>query len=382
VGPLKRQKDHIKWITSRSSTNPARSKTSSTAYGGFFDIPSKTEKLKRIEDKVASDPNFWNDPVASAPILKEKKLLENDIARANRLKGAQDDLTAALELASVGDADYLAEGETILKGMQDELRALEVQALLGGELDTNDAIVTINSGAGGTESQDWAQMLMRMYLRYAERKGWATEMFDMLPGEEAGIKNASFGVSGTYAYGLLKAESGVHRLVRISPFDSNARRQTSFASVYVTPVVDDNIEIEINPADVKTDTYRASGAGGQHVNKTESAVRLTHIPTGIVVASQTQRSQHQNRDNCWKMLRSALYERELEARRVKANAQEATKQDVSFGSQMRSYVLHPYQLVKDHRTEHETSDSQGVLDGQIEPFINEYLVSTMKPAAT
>ncbi len=291
-------------------------------------------------------------------------------------------MSAALELAAAGDQDYMVEGESILGSMQAELKTLEVQALLGGELDTNDAIITINSGAGGTESQDWAQMLMRMYLRYAEIKGWQTEMFDSLNGEEAGIKNASFGVSGTYAYGLLKAESGVHRLVRISPFDSNARRQTSFASVYVMPVVDDDIVIDINPSDVKTDTYRASGAGGQHVNKTESAVRLTHLPSGIVVASQTQRSQHQNRDNCWKMLRSALYERELEARRQKSNALEDTKQDVSFGSQMRSYVLHPYQLVKDHRTDHETSDTQSVLDGQIEPFINEYLVSTRKPAET
>lgn len=375
-------KGSFQWITKLSSTNRAPLKRSSIAYGGFFDIPGKSEKLKRIEDKVASDPNFWNDPVASAPILKEKKLLENDLGRAKKLRGAWDDLSAALELAAVGDQDYLVEGESILLAMQEELRSLEVQALLGGELDTNDAIITINSGAGGTESQDWAQMLMRMYLRYAERKGWTTEMYDSLPGEEAGIKNASFSVSGTYAYGLLKAESGVHRLVRISPFDSNARRQTSFASVYVTPVVDDNITIEINPADVKTDTYRASGAGGQHVNKTESAVRLTHIPSGIVVASQTQRSQHQNRDNCWKMLRSALYEREMESRRKTANALEDTKQDVSFGSQMRSYVLHPYQLVKDHRTDYETSDTQGVLDGQIETFINEFLVSTRKPAAT
>ena len=222
-------------------------------------------------------------------------------------------------------------------------------------------------------------MLFRMYLRYAERKGWVTEIYDILSGEEAGIKNVTFTVSGPYAFGMLKSESGVHRLVRISPYDSNARRHTSFASIYVTPVVDDNITIDINPADLRTDTYRASGSGGQHVNKTESAVRITHIPSGVVVASQTQRSQHQNRENCMKLLRSALYERELEKRRKAQGDVEAAKSDISFGSQIRNYVLHPYQLVKDVRTDQETSDSGGVLDGDIEPFINAYLVATRKP---
>jgi peptide chain release factor 2 len=218
-------------------------------------------------------------------------------------------------------------------------------------------------------------MLMRMYLRFAERKGWTAEIFDILAGDEAGIRNATIQISGPYAFGLLKAESGVHRLVRISPYDSNARRHTSFASVFVSPVIDDSIVIEINPADLRIDTYRASGAGGQHVNKTESAVRITHNPTGIVVASQTQRSQVQNRENAMKLLRSAMYERVLEERRKKQSAVEAEKSDVSFGSQIRSYVLHPYQLVKDHRTDHETSDSGGVLDGDVEPFMNEYLVA-------
>lgn len=272
----------------------------------------------------------------------------------------------------------MAEANALFLSMRIELQALEVQSLLGGEVDMNDAIVTINAGAGGTESCDWASHLFRMYLRFAERKGWTTELYDMLDGEEAGIKNVSFTVAGPFAFGLLKAESGVHRLVRISPFDSNARRHTSFASVYVTPVVDDDIKIEINPADLETDTYRASGAGGQHVNKTESAVRIRHKPSGIVVASQTQRSQHQNRDNAMKMLRSALYERELEERRKKQGAVEALKSDISFGSQIRSYVLHPYQLVKDHRTEHETSDTGATLDGDIEAFINAFLVMTRK----
>jgi peptide chain release factor 2 len=348
--------------------------------GGFFDIPGKREKLKAIDDKVNADPNFWNNPEKSAPVLKEKKVLELALQRADKLTSTRDDLAAALELAEEGDDDYLAEANNLFQQLTTELQTLEVQSLLGGQMDLNDAVVTINSGAGGTESQDWVSIMFRMYLRYAERKGWTTEIYDILPGEEAGIKNVTFTVSGPYAFGMLKSESGVHRLVRISPFDSNARRHTSFASVFVSPVVDDNIEIEINPADLRIDTYRASGAGGQHVNKTESAVRITHIPTGVVVASQTQRSQHQNRDNCMKLLRSALYEREMEKRRKAQGDVEAAKSDISFGSQIRNYVLHPYQLVKDVRTDHETSDSGGVLDGDIEPFINSYLVATRKPS--
>lgn len=313
-------------------------------------------------------------------MLKEKKVLELAIQRAAKLTGTRDDLNAALELAAEGDDDYLGEANNLYSQLVQELQSLEVQSLLGGEVDLNDAVVTINSGAGGTESQDWVSIMFRMYLRFAERKGWPTEIYDLLPGEEAGIKNVTFTVSGPYAFGLLKSESGVHRLVRISPFDSNARRHTSFASVFVTPVVDDNIEIDINPSDLRVDTYRASGAGGQHVNKTESAVRITHNPTGVVVASQTQRSQHQNRENCMKLLRSALYEREMEKRRKAQGDLEATKSDISFGSQIRNYVLHPYQLVKDVRTDHETSDSAGVLDGDLEPFINAYLVATRKPS--
>ncbi len=347
-------------------------------YGGFFDIPGKREKLSHIEDKVESDPHFWDDPKKSAPILKDKRVLELAIQRANRLESMRNDLNAALELAAEGDEDYLAEANQLYLSLCQELKALEVQSLLSGELDTNDAIVTINSGAGGTESQDWSSMLFRMYLRFAERMGWQTELYDILDGEEAGIKNVTFTVSGAYAFGMLKSESGVHRLVRVSPFDSNGRRHTSFASVFVSPVIDDNIEIDINPADLRIDTYRASGAGGQHVNKTESAVRITHLPTGVVVASQTQRSQHQNRDNAMKLLRSALYEREMEARRKAQGEVEASKSDISFGSQIRNYVLYPYQLVKDVRTDYETSDSGGVLDGDIEQFVNAYLVSTRK----
>ena len=237
----------------------------------------------------------------------------------------------------------------------------------------NAAILTINAGAGGTESCDWASMLFRMYLRYAERKGWQVETHDILSGEEAGIKNATIEITGDYAYGLLKAENGVHRLVRISPFDSNARRHTSFVSVFVTPVVDDNIEIDINPSDLRVDTYRASGAGGQHVNKTDSAVRITHIPTGLVAASQTQRSQHQNRDNAMKLLRSALYDREVAIRNAALTAIEDSKTDISFGHQIRSYVLHPYKLIKDHRTDYESHSPDDVLDGKLDEFINEFL---------
>ncbi|NBQ53116.1 MAG: peptide chain release factor 2, partial [Proteobacteria bacterium] len=277
--------------------------------------------------------------------------LEISLGTADRLKRAIDDLDAAIELAGDGDDDYRIEAETLLTALKKELTAVEAQSLLSGELDNNAAIVSINAGAGGTESCDWAQMLLRMYLRYAERKGWKTELYDILNGDTAGIRNATFEVQGDFAFGLLKCESGVHRLVRISPYDSNARRHTSFASVSVTPVVDDSIVIEINPADLRVDTYRSSGAGGQHVNKTDSAIRITHMPTGVVVACQTQRSQHQNRDQAMKLLRSALYERELAERRKIQDAQEAAKSDISFGHQIRSYVLHPYQLVKDHRTD-------------------------------
>lgn len=288
-----------------------------------------------------------------------------------------DDLAAALEFAQAGEEEYHNEAVTILGKLQRELTILETQSLLGGELDINPAVVTINAGAGGTESCDWAQMLFRMYLRFAERKGWKTEIYDYLAGETAGIKNVTFEVTGDYAFGQLKSESGVHRLVRISPFDSNARRHTSFASVFVSPVVDDTIEIEINPADLRVDTYRSSGAGGQHVNKTDSAIRITHIPTGIVVACQTQRSQHQNRDQAMKLLRGALYERELEERRRKQEKVENAKSDISWGHQIRSYVLHPYKLVKDHRTDFESRAPDEVLDGDLDGFINKFLEASL-----
>ena len=253
-----------------------------------------------------------------------------------------------------------------------------MESLLGEELDPNNAILTINAGAGGTESCDWAAMLLRMYQRFGERKGWTASLIDLQEGDEAGIKSATIEFEGHLAFGHLKAESGVHRLVRISPFDSAAKRHTSFASIFITAVIDDNIDIDINPADLRIDTYRASGAGGQHVNRTDSAVRITHTPSGIVVQSQTQRSQHQNKDTCMKLLKSKLYELEMLKRQEKQQAVEDQKSDIAFGSQIRSYVLHPYKMVKDHRTALESHSPDQVLDGSIDQFIKEFLVKSKK----
>lgn len=279
-------------------------------------------------------------------------------------------------MAETGDDEYLSEARDLLAQLESTIGILETQSLLGDKLDQNDAILTINAGAGGTESCDWAQMLLRMFNRYAERKGFDIEVVDHLEGEEAGVKSATIQLSGDYAFGMLKSESGVHRLVRISPFDSNARRHTSFVSVFVTAVIDDDIEIEVNPADIRTDTYRASGAGGQHVNKTDSAVRMTHTPTGIVVQCQSQRSQHQNRDKALQLLKSKLYEKELEERRKQQEAVEGAKSDIGWGSQIRSYVLHPYRMVKDHRTNFEHHSPDDVLDGELDPFVREWLAKS------
>ena len=277
-----------------------------------------------------------------------------------------------MELIPEGE-EFRNEAENLVGLLQKELDSLETQSLLGGELDQCSALLTINAGAGGTESCDWASMLLRMYLRYSEKNNWAVSIHDVQDGDEAGIKSATIELAGDFTFGLLKAESGVHRLVRISPFDSNARRHTSFASVFVSPVIDESFEIEVNPADLRIDTYRASGAGGQHVNRTDSAVRITHNPTGIVVQCQSQRSQHQNKDTAMKLLRSRLYEKELEERRKKQQDIENTKSDIGFGSQIRSYVLHPYKMVKDHRTNIENHAPSEVLDGELNHFIKAYL---------
>ena len=302
--------------------------------------------------------------------MRDRTRLASQVEAVRKLER---DLADALELAELaemeGDQGVSDEAAAQINGLKEHAARAELEALLSGEADGNDAYMEINSGAGGTESADWALMLMRMYTRWATQHDMAVDVIEETGGETAGIKSCTLQVKGTNAYGWLKTEAGVHRLVRISPFDSNARRHTSFASVWVYPVVDDTIEIDINPADVRTDTYRASGSGGQHVNKTDSAVRLTHIPTGVAVACQTERSQHQNRDRAWKMLRARLYELELQKREAERAAIEDQKTDIGWGHQIRSYVLQPYQMVKDLRTNVETSDTQAVLDGDLDPFM-------------
>ena len=301
--------------------------------------------------------------------MAERQQLEDGITTVIELEREAADGRELLEL-SEGDEDMLQDVTASMKRVRERAAKAELQALLSGEADANDCYMQINAGAGGTESQDWAAMLRRMYVRWAESSGYKVEEVDAHDGEEAGIKSATMLISGHNAYGWLKSESGVHRLVRISPYDLSARRHTSFASVTVSPVIDETIEVEIDPSDVRTDTYRSSGAGGQHVNKTDSAVRLTHEPTGIVVACQAGRSQHQNRAKAWEMLRSKLYELELQRRREAAQDSHDSKSDIGWGHQIRSYVLQPYQLVKDLRTSHETSDTSGVLDGDLDAFLS------------
>jgi peptide chain release factor 2 len=318
----------------------------------------------------AEDPTLWNDPDAAQALMRERTRLADQVERVRKLERERADALEFAELADAeGDESSLDDAAAQLSRLKDVAARAELEALLSGEADGNDSFIEINAGAGGTESNDWANMLLRMYTRWATAHGMEVEFVEETNGEQVGIKSATIRVNGTNAYGWLKTEAGIHRLVRISPFDSNAKRHTSFASVWVYPVVDDKIEIEINPADVRVDTYRSSGAGGQHVNKTDSAVRLTHIPTGIAVACQNQRSQHQNREEAWKMLRARLYELELQKREAAAAAVEAAKSDIGWGHQIRSYVLQPYQMVKDLRTNVETSDTGAVLDGDLDPFM-------------
>ena len=308
--------------------------------------------------------------------MRDRQLLEK---RINTYRDFEQQLEDAVTLIELGEAeaddDTIGEGEASLKALAEQAQKQEVEALLSGEADSNDTYVEIHAGAGGTESQDWASMLTRMYMRWAEKRGFKVKLIEESPGEEAGLKSATLEIKGENAYGWLKTESGVHRLVRISPFDSNARRHTSFASAWVYPVIDDSIEIEVNESDCRIDTYRASGAGGQHVNTTDSAVRITHEPTGIVVACQQERSQHKNRATAWSMLRARLYELELKKQEERANAEAATKTDIGWGHQIRSYVLQPYQMVKDTRTGVESSDPSAVLDGDLDAFIEAALAS-------
>ncbi|HEY0571271.1 MAG TPA: peptide chain release factor 2 [Enterovirga sp.] len=318
----------------------------------------------------AEDPDLWNDAAAAQLVMRERNQLEEQIAAIRKLESELEDGAGFIELGEAeGDQDSITEGEEMIRRVQTEAARRQVETLLSGEADQNDTYLEVHSGAGGTESQDWAQMLQRMYARWGERRGYKVELVDVADGDEAGIKAATLLLKGHNAYGWLKTESGVHRLVRISPFDSNARRHTSFASVDVYPVVDDRIQIDIKESDCRIDTYRSSGAGGQHVNTTDSAVRITHIPSGIVVACQQERSQHKNRATAWNMLRAKLYEAELKKREEQANAEQAAKTDIGWGHQIRSYVLQPYQLVKDLRTGVTSGVPSDVLDGKIDPFV-------------
>ncbi|WP_395709779.1 peptide chain release factor 2 [Reyranella sp.] len=318
----------------------------------------------------AEDPALWDDPKQAQSVMRERTRLDGALATIRRLRDAVDTNVGLIELAEAeGDEIMIGEAEKALAEARVEAAKARLETLLSGEADPNNAYVELNAGAGGTEAQDWAEMLARMYTRWAERRGYKVSWLEESAGEEAGIKSCAFKVEGPNAYGWLKTESGVHRLVRISPFDGNARRQTSFASVWVYPEVDDDIEIEVLDKDLRVDTYRASGAGGQHVNKTDSAVRITHIPTGIAVAVQQERSQHQNRAKAMQMLKARLYEVELQKREAERLAAEANKTDIGWGHQIRSYVLQPYQMVKDLRTSVERSDPQKVLDGDLDDFM-------------
>jgi peptide chain release factor 2 len=344
--------------------------------GGIFDIATKQDELKVLHTQTVA-PGFWNDNDKAQSILREIKSREVWVKAWEKQKVIYDDIEILIELQHEAPEENL-EPEIIAKldELERQMEALEYRRMLGGEHDMRNAILTIHPGAGGTESQDWAEMLMRMYLRYCEMCDFKTHILDLLSGEEAGIKSVVLEVEGEYAYGYLKAEAGVHRLVRISPFDANSRRHTSFASVFVYPEIDDAIEIEINPADLKIDTYRASGAGGQHVNKTDSAIRITHLPTGIVVQCQNERSQHKNKANAMKILAARLYRLKEEEQKKEKQKIEDGKKDIAWGSQIRSYVFHPYNMVKDHRTGYETSNTQSVMDGELQPFILKYLMET------
>lgn len=341
-------------------------------YEGIFDAERKRTQVLELEKRIAH-PEFWTRQEEAQTILQTRRRLEQDIDLDLKLARDGVDLRALAELADEGE-DVLVDLRTEVDKLEQEVKHTEIRMLLSGEHDPSNAIVTIHPGAGGTESQDWAEMLVRMYLRWSERSGFTTKMLDCQPGDEAGIKSATFLVEGEFAYGYLSSESGVHRLVRISPFGAAGKRQTSFASVFVYPELDEKIEVQIDERDLRIDTYRSSGAGGQHVNVTDSAVRITHIPTGIVVSCQNERSQIRNREMARTVLRARLYELELKKKRQELQAVEDAKLDIGWGSQIRSYVLHPYRMVKDHRTKHESSNADRILDGEIDDFIYDYLV--------
>ena len=339
--------------------------------GSFLKITEKEEELSALESKMNA-PDFWNDKDSAQETIAAVSSCRNIINPFRKMETSLEDFATALDLAAE-DEDFVSEAEGLLDGLSAELDKLEIVSFLSGRFDRNNFYLTIHAGAGGTESCDWGSMLFRMYRRYAERRGWKEELIDYQPGDEAGIRSVTLHIIGDFAYGYCKGENGVHRLVRISPFDSNARRHTSFCSVDVFPEINDDIDIEINESDLRVDTYRSSGAGGQHVNTTDSAVRITHLPSGIVVSCQNERSQHKNRATAMKMLKARLFEMEERKRREAAAALRGEQMENGWGSQIRSYVLQPYQMVKDLRTDVETSDTSGVLDGDLDRFIEAFL---------
>ncbi|HEY7306727.1 MAG TPA: peptide chain release factor 2 [Bryobacteraceae bacterium] len=342
------------------------------AVRSYLDAPTKQRELEKLEAEIG-DPDFWNQPERSQRVMQQRKRLEEAIRNSAAIASSASDIDTLFELAREGE-DVDGDLEREIRSFETTLEELETGMLLSGENDARDAIITIHPGAGGTESQDWAEMLLRMYLRWAERHKYEAVVTDRLEGEGAGIKSATVEINGENIYGQLQSEVGVHRLVRISPFDANARRHTSFASVFVYPQIDEDIKVEIKPEDLKIDVFRASGAGGQHVNRTESAVRFTHLPTGIVVQCQNERSQHKNRASAMKQLRAKLYEYELEKKQAADQKLEDSKLEINFGSQIRSYVLAPYRLIKDNRSKLAIGDVDRVLDGDIDPLIHAYLV--------
>ena len=344
--------------------------------GAIFEAARPDEELTRLEAKAAA-PDFWKDQAGAQAIMQRRRRLEQDRDLLQSLKKKTEDLAVLVEWAAAGEV-VDDEFSTALEALDSEVQAGEIKKMLGGEHDRKNAIMTIHPGAGGTESQDWAEMLLRMYMRWTERRGFKREVIDYQPGEEAGLKSVTLTITGEYAYGLLAAEAGVHRLVRISPFDQAARRHTSFASLYVWPELPEDVDIQVEDKYLRIDTYRSSGAGGQHVNVTDSAVRITHLPTGMVVSCQNERSQHRNRDSAMKVLKARLYDIKMKDNQAKLDQISGVKKEIGFGSQIRSYVLHPYQLAKDHRTKEQVGDVNRVLDGDIDQFIKAYL---MKKAA-
>ena len=340
--------------------------------GGIFEGARLDDQLAEIEQTTAS-PTFWNNQADAQKVMQRRRRVEDDIALRDSLRRRMDDLTVLIEWAQAGE-DVGADLQRGLNDLQQEVEAAEVKKMLGGEYDRSNAIITIHPGAGGTESQDWAEMLLRMYTKWSERRGFKREVFDFQPGEQAGIKSATLAFNGDYAYGLMSAEAGVHRLVRISPFDQDKRRHTSFASVFVWPELPEDVDVDIDEKDLRIDTYRSSGAGGQHVNVTDSAVRITHLPTGIVVSCQNERSQHKNRAQAMKVLKARLFDLKMKEQAAKLEQLGGEKRDIAFGSQIRSYVLQPYQMVKDHRTKVEVGDVNRILDGDVDGFIKAYLM--------